>query len=511
MKFISALILIEISLFLPLSESWAKTTDKVNEIFRRVMQQTNQRRSSKEKDNNKKYLELAMGLANARYYFSSIIIAKKYMSNLYQNSSGLSGGIDAKVKERDTKRLEELLTFLQKQVGTSMFASFSDQVLNNYNSAAMRLVLVLRNFELKKYPQALSAIAEFKDFGPYQPEIEMVKGTIHAAQNDNEQAKKDYANCLELGSKMAKDAEDDKVKRYYDIVHDSCQIQLARIAFSDKNYGLADQQYNLIEKTSYLWPYTLLEKAWANYHLENYNRTLGILVTYRSPLLESYFIPEAEALIALSYFKLCLWDDAAMTIDRYYKVYKKQSEELVTMLNSQKMSDNFFYDMSVQSIVKSSQMAPYIRNLVTQVRKQVKFNVDIASIFNAERELKHISNEVPGKLSTALKQELAQEIVQLKRGLNHFIKKQMFDFVNDIHSISYELFNVQLEILSKQRKLLYDDKKLIATRSRGDYSNVHREKDQYFWEFQGEFWADELSDYSFGLKSNCEVIREGDA
>ena len=32
---------------------------------------------------------------------------------------------------------------------------------------------------------------------------------------------------------------------------------------------------------------------------------------------------------------------------------------------------------------------------------------------------------------------------------------------------------------------------------------VERNEKQYFWDFNGEFWADELGDYVFALKSEC--------
>ncbi len=84
----------------------------------------------------------------------------------------------------------------------------------------------------------------------------------------------------------------------------------------------------------------------------------------------------------------------------------------------------------------------------------------------------------------------------------------MFGFINDIHRFSYELFNVKLDILSKKRNLMYKNEEFANTRSRGDISNVKRSPSQHFWTFNGEFWADELGDYSFGLKNNCKVINK---
>ena len=37
----------------------------------------------------------------------------------------------------------------------------------------------------------------------------------------------------------------------------------------------------------------------------------------------------------------------------------------------------------------------------------------------------------------------------------------------------------------------------------GDIKNLKRDSGQYLWNFNGEFWADELGDYVFSLKSSC--------
>ena len=61
---------------------------------------------------------------------------------------------------------------------------------------------------------------------------------------------------------------------------------------------------------------------------------------------------------------------------------------------------------------------------------------------------------------------------------------------------------MNLEILDRRRNQLYAD--ISSTdRSRGSIENLKRSQKQYFWDFEGEFWLDELGDYVFSLKSEC--------
>jgi hypothetical protein len=91
--------------------------------------------------------------------------------------------------------------------------------------------------------------------------------------------------------------------------------------------------------------------------------------------------------------------------------------------------------------------------------------------------------------------------------INYNAKTDIFNFLESVHFFSSELFKINLEIISKKKDLVYENKKLVADRSRGDYSNVNRTRFEHFWKFEGDFWADELGDYSLGLKSNCQTIR----
>jgi hypothetical protein len=61
---------------------------------------------------------------------------------------------------------------------------------------------------------------------------------------------------------------------------------------------------------------------------------------------------------------------------------------------------------------------------------------------------------------------------------------------------------IKLEVLGRRKEQLYFASNDV-NRSRGDIRYLKRNDKQYFWTFNGEFWADELGDYVFSLKSEC--------
>jgi tetratricopeptide (TPR) repeat protein len=436
---------------------------------------------------------IAQELYKSKYYFSSVVFAKEH----------LVGG------KSFSKEFEHILEELVLKTGTMSFYGLKDRVLSRYPSPSLSFILGLRRFNYKRYKGALKALQRVPENHRFSPEAKFMMGSSYNLINKFTEARASYNSCIAKANDLEGQAKNKKLKRYFAIIRESCIIHKARILFKERKYQASLKAYDEIPKTSYRWPYILLEKAWAAYHLGNYNRVLGILVTYRSPLMTSYFFPEAEVLSSLSYFKLCLWGDSLKLVEQYYNVYRPHADALKGILVKNKNSHTYFLKMLLKPIKEMESMNPFVRNLMTQVRKRVKFSLDLVNFQKAQNELKYIKKLKYKGLREKMEQAVNGSIAWRAKHLNHYIKKQMFGFINDMHKFSYEMFNIKLEVSSLQRDLVYSNKKLISDRSRGSLDNVTRTDQEHFFVFNGEFWGDELGEYSFGLKSNCKRIRKG--
>lgn len=445
--------------------------------------------------NRKRNLEEVIEeLMKSKYFFSASLLAKDYL--IERN----------KISPRFEKRLETLIL----KTGTQSFLPLSNNVLEKHNSQALSLVLGLKYFKKNRFKDAIKVLDRIPKSHRFAPEAWLTKASAYSLNRQESKALLNYKGCYELAANFESRSKNDKLKRYFEILKETCHIHVARIYYTRKDYEKALDLYERIPKHSYKWPYLLLEKAWAHYYLKDYNRSLGILTTYKSPLLGSYFTPESEVLNALSYFRLCLWNDTLKTIEQYYKVYKTRSDDLKKILVKHKKSHTFFLKLLFTDVEKTEKVNPFIRNLVTQVKKQVKFSVDVVNYKKSQNELKYIRKMKPGKFKKMLLNEIKTEVSWRAKHLNYLLKVSMFDFLNDIHRFSYEMFNIKLEIYAQQRNLVYKNKRLVSYRSRGSDENIDRLDSQQFYDFRGEFWADELGEYSFGLKSNCATVTKVD-
>lgn len=442
----------------------------------------------KSPDKNKK---IALQLISSGYYFSAIPFINQYLE--------LNNEIDAEV--------EKSIELLVIKTGTMAVLNLDEKKLDQFNIPSVALVHGTRLFNKGQFAKAYEVLSKIPESHQFSLEATIIKGTIKNLDRKLIEAATLYQNCIAKATRLEKDSKGEKLKRYYTYLKETCIIRIARIKMEEKKYQEAVDIYQEIDKRSYKWPYILMDKAWAAYYLGDYNRSIGLSVTYKSPLLESYFFPESEVLTALSYYNLCLWDDSMKVIDHFNEVYKPRAAALKEILGKNTSSNSYFLDLYYTEPEKRANLNPFIRNLINQTRKQIKFNLDLNSLKSAKEELALLKKlKEQNEFTLQLEENIQSTINFISAHMNYYIKKEIFSFINEIHKHSYSMFNLKLELLSKKRDDLYNAGKAknIDVRDRGDSTNIEIKNDQYFFDFNGSFWADELGDYSFGLSSQCK-------
>ncbi len=434
---------------------------------------------------------LSEKLESKKYYFTAL---NEFFLETYNKD----------ITEVTIERLERLLFF----TGIELLEDYDQKLLEKYPTSSTRFILGRTYFQKKDFKKALETFSKVHPDHRYFPEAQLLKAQIFSAQKDYEKESETYFSCQKAAEKEESKASGEKIKRYYRMIFEICLVNKARRLFKEGKFRESIDAYDQIPKVSYKWPYVILEKAWAYYHLGDYNRTLGLLTTYKSPLLDSYFFPEAEYLASLTYFRLCLYEDSSIIISQYYQFYRPRFQSLENTLRANIKSQDYFYHMMFSSTKELENQQDFVKQIVTRIKKQTRFSLDFNTIHKVDREMELIKKYE----SPAAQKEFLSHLESIRENMvnkiNFNAKTEIFNFLETVPFFSNELFKLNLEILSKKKDLIYNNKKLVSDRSRGDYSNVQRNRFEYFWKFDGAFWADELGDYSLGLKSNCEIMRK---
>jgi hypothetical protein len=444
------------------------------------------------------FLSLTLSSADV---FGARIFEKLEQKKLYFSALNLllKEGAKKGVPPEDSEHLERLV----KHTGEDVLHDYEVSLLKNYTNPAVQTVLARKALEQHEADNALSFLERVPADHFYYPEALFLRGQAYQLKNNPTAEYQSYTECWKSAQKRLSQKDKD-VAHHFQMLAEVCYADMARVRYEMGQFKKSLEIYNRVPKNSYKWPYLLLERAWAYYKLGDYNRALGLLVTYKSPLLDTYFLPEAEYLAALIYFRLCLFKDATAIVNHYDQVYRPRFESLGKVLKENKSSNTFFFNLMFSK--KKSQHSEFVKHIMTRLKKQSRFNDGVKSILEINREIKNIKQKESAKFQKVLIPHLKEVKKNIVYSINAHARKDIFTFLNRVKFFSGELFKINLEIISETKEMIYDNKKLVSERSRGDLSNVQREKFEYFWTFEQAFWADELGDYSFGLKSNCQTV-----
>jgi hypothetical protein len=140
--------------------------------------------------------------------------------------------------------------------------------------------------------------------------------------------------------------------------------------------------------------------------------------------------------------------------------------------------------------------------LIKKIRKETAMQQMLAALDGIINESKVVGTQLSGRFAAVLRDSMRQTLSSQKRIMGGYTRSRLrfnyLQFVQAFEGMSY----LKLEILKKRKERLYSNKKQDEGK-RGDIQFVERNAKQYFWDFNGEFWADELGDYVFALRSEC--------
>ena len=443
------------------------------------------RSSGKEKD----YAQILEVLVKNNLYFTSVPFVKEYMVE----------------RERPIgKKIDNLMERIIANIGIRQFEILPGRILKDHNIPIVHYILARKYFRLEKYRESLYYLEKKIPRGhPARPFALLLKGTLYSIIKKPQSAINAFSECIGESKRQEGKYKGEVRRRQLRINRDTCTAGIARTQFWEKKYEAANLTYLDIEKESVIWPEILFEEAWNSFYLKNYNRTLGKLVTYKAPVLSYVFNPEVDILRALSYLELCLYSDAKQTVDEYYKKYERSSLKMAEFLKKMGRDYRRFYFLAKDRGKGESSGNPLLDKLLKAAIEDPAYKELYGAFLKGKKEfvkMKKIENK---RLKNILKSGLRESMVVQRDLIGAYIRKKLLLFVGQINKSFKGMSYISLEVSKLRKDELYGVEE-GSGRGRGDVNNLVRTEKQYFWTFNGEFWADELGDYVFSLESKCK-------
>lgn len=354
---------------------------------------------------------------------------------------------------------------------------------------------------------------------PLFPYALQLRASASAMLGKGSQALKDFRSCVDSAgsirglaaetradpSVLAAEARDLEAR---------CQAGVARTLYELGQFEEADREYDRISKTSFVWPDILFEQAWNAYARGEFNRTLGRLVSYKSPALRFVWNSEVDVLRAQTFLALCLYDDADQVLAEFEKKYVSIARTVKEKIEGPEGGDLArFYDLGKKALADRLDTANELHRLTNRFVRGPYFQGLVRAEKDLARERAASGAFIGGAqasnkgLSGFLQEVLAWRAQSIAQLGGAFVRNSLLDhhdiLISDFEKMSF----VRIEVLDRLRNALLKPKLASGERVRGTVPTSRR-SDQYWWSFNGEFWLDELGDYVFGLKSECRVRAE---
>ncbi len=421
---------------------------------------------------------IILELVSSGYYFSALPLMKNY---LLRDGKNLN------------RKMDSALTKLIENVGGKHFETLPGKYLSRSGSSSIYYILAKKEFRKQKFNLALDYLARIQSGHKIYPFAKHMEATIAAFKGNSQLAASKYQTCISTSESFS--------GLNYQVNRDSCIAGKARVEFNNKNYDRSDLLYLDVPKGSRIWPEILFEEAWNSFYQGNYNRTLGKLVSYKAPVFEHFFNPEVEVLTALSYLKLCLYQDAKSVSDKFYDENWHSFRKLHSSLRRNSKKASYFYNQMIDFEKNGKAPNSLVRKILKSIRSDFSYKEQKNQLQRLAREFEAVRDKDKSRLKALAMENLQDSLRVHKLILGAYLRGKFNSFYQQLYQAFEGISYIKLEVLAQRKAKLYDFSK--QKRSRGDVQYIERNEKQYFWDFNGEFWADELGDYVFALKPEC--------
>ncbi len=263
---------------------------------------------------------------------------------------------------------------------------------------------------------------------------------------------------------------------------DDARKTLARLFYETGRFEDADLLYRRIEMNILEQSQNMLERAWVHYRMGNPERAMGLLYSFEAPSYRNSFTPEFYILKSFIYKDVCHYEKAMQVLINFKDHY---GEALKQVYDRKSARDN-------DALL-----------LVILHKPRVKKIWNFLSLLEREQQrCGKVKDEALSDYLTALymlKRDEYERLFRLRVEEEYEkMANALLQFEEEAHLMEYE---IGLDMYQRVSDYHYseengDEKKSEMTRA--------------VYKFQGEFWNDELNNYSVTLPDKCHDAEEWD-
>ncbi len=199
--------------------------------------------------------------------------------------------------------------------------------------------------------------------------------------------------------------------------------------------------------------------------------------------------------------RMCLYQDVNGIVDDFYGKWMEPSKELRSFIVSHGRDYNYYFKL-VTTFEQDKVAKDFLmQSLLLSVSKDPAWQEMKQAYIDAITEFNRVKDRGNSRFNVELMRNVKEVVGDYQELLGSYARAQFQDKYNKLSKSFQGMSYIKLEVLSRKKQSLYEEKN--SRGKRGDVKYIERNDKQYFWDFNGEFWADELGDYVFALRSEC--------
>jgi len=264
-----------------------------------------------------------------------------------------------------------------------------------------------------------------------------------------------------------------------DVINNTRQ-SVARILFEQKKFVESYNMYEQIDAPVSKQASVFLEEAWTQYYQKNYRRAMGLLYALEAPAFFRYFNPEKYLIKALIYQNLCHYNvakDAVAEFRQYYGDAIAAVYDRVDLDRNEILLDAALQDPALE------EMSKFTRLLDTEMGRLD----DYSAAWGENGLLEHLNRIYDLKIK-GVNRRLEVKLDKAIRG----VAEKLLEFEEQVNLLEYEIG------LSIYKRI-----KGTPTQKDASKQEIPSSGAQVYYEFDGEFWNDELHDFRFFIEDRC--------
>lgn len=443
------------------------------------------------------YLALSLfklGLHHSALYYDSLIIGQGPNHPYYRKA------VENLLEVMDAVGDKSFIPNMLDKEYNEAFADLPPDVINRIN-----FLVALWSHRQTKVEES----AEFLDFVPREssayPRARYLRGVQHsqeaARSAEPEQAYQAAAKLFE--EVRALQAPEGVTYPGLSELKELSTIALARVRYAEGQFAEAAALYDTIPRFSRHWRDALFESGYAWFMADNPGQALGRLHNLHAPVAGDQLLPESWLLKAHIYYFNCLFDESKATVAHLQKRYQDVAAKVKKVLEEND-SPEFYWSLVAQGEASGGELPAMVRNdiLVDETLRSRRNYV-----YALEEEATKLKS-IAGWDKSLLQEVLIDAVQQQKNGFIQVAGKTVQQHLRrieaDIADIDGQAEILKFEMAKREKDLLesgHDKEKVLAEQPL--YRPAMPPKGVEYWQFEGEFWPDELGFYRYTLKNAC--------